>query len=95
MNFSALPTTLKRICLNRTSSRRIAGGIAALGMHLADELKTSDQYLAERAREADLFQLRYAQKKSLPERFGVAAASLLDQGLTKGLGRLNENRFWQ
>ncbi len=85
----------QQVCIDDVATGEIWLGIAALGMHLADELKTSDQYLAERAREADLFQLRYAQKKSLPERFGVAAASLLDQGLTKGLGRLNENRFWQ
>ena len=70
-------------------------GIAALGKHLADELKTSDQYLAERAQEAELFQLHYIQKKSLPERFGMAASTIMEHGLLKGWSRLNEQRFWQ
>jgi len=70
-------------------------GIAALGKHLADELKTSDQYLAERAQEAELFQLHYIQKKSLPERFGMAASRVMEHGLLKGWSRLNEQRFWQ
>ena len=70
-------------------------GIAALGKHLADELKTSDQYLAGRAQEAELFQLHYIQKKSLPERFGMAASTIMEHGLLKGWSRLNEQRFWQ
>ncbi len=70
-------------------------GIAALGKQLVDELKTSDEYLAARAQEADLFQLHYAEKKSLPERFGMAASAAMEQGLLKGWTRLNEQRFWQ
>lgn len=70
-------------------------GVAAIGKQLVDELKTSDEYLASRASEADLFQLHYAQKKSLPERFGMAATAALEQGALKGWTRLNEQRFWQ
>ena len=70
-------------------------GIAALGKQLVDEIRTSDEYLAERAGEADLIQLHYAQKKSLPERFGMAASSTLEHSLLKGWSRLNEQRFWQ
>ena len=70
-------------------------GIAALGKQLVDELKTSDEYLAARAQEADLFQLHFAEKKSLPERFGMAASAAMEQGVLKGWTRLNEQRFWQ
>lgn len=69
-------------------------GIAALEKQLVDELKTSDEYLAERAREADLFQLHYAEKKSLPERFGLAASVALDRVLLNWWNRLNQQRFW-
>ena len=85
----------QQVSIDEVATGEVWLGIAALGMHLADELKTSDQYLAERAREADLYHLRYAQKKSLPERFGLAAASTLEQGVDRGLARLNEHRFWQ
>lgn len=70
-------------------------GIAALGKQLVDELMTSDEYLAARAQEADLFQLHYAEKKSLPERFGMAASAAMEQGVLKGWTRLNDQRFWQ
>ncbi|WP_447591050.1 protease SohB [Aquipseudomonas campi] len=69
-------------------------GLAAQGKLLVDELKTSDEYLAERAREADLFQLHYAEKKSLPERFGLAASVALDRVLLNWWNRLNQQRFW-
>ncbi|HLT04771.1 MAG TPA: protease SohB [Pseudomonas sp.] len=65
-------------------------GQAALGRQLIDELKTSDEYLAERAREADIYQLHFAQKKSLQERVGMAASSTLDGVLTG----LQKQRFW-
>ena len=70
-------------------------GISALGKQLVDELMTSDEYLASRAREAELYQLHFAEKKSLPERFGMAATAALESGVLKGWTRLNEQRFWQ
>ncbi|WP_313084801.1 protease SohB [Pseudomonas sp.] len=70
-------------------------GIAAIGKQLVDQLMTSDEYLAARAREADLYHLHYAEKKSLPERFGMAASATLERSVLKGWTRLNEQRFWQ
>lgn len=69
-------------------------GMAALEKQLVDELKTSDEYLAERAREADLFQLHFVQKKSLQERVGLAASVALDRFALTWLGRLGQQRFW-
>jgi serine protease SohB len=69
-------------------------GQAALGKHLVDELKTSDEYLADRANNAELFQLRYVEKKSLPERFGVAASAALDRTLLTWVSRFQHQRFW-
>lgn len=69
-------------------------GISALNKHLVDELKTSDEYLAERAREAELFHLHFVQKKSLPERFGIAASVTVDRLLLSWWSRLNQQRFW-
>lgn len=44
-------------------------GQQALGLKLADELKTSDDWLLERAQAADLLQLRYRPPQSLSDRF--------------------------
>jgi serine protease SohB len=69
-------------------------GLAALGKQLVDELKTSDEYLAERAREAELYHLHYVEKKSLQERFGMAASMALDRLVLTWWSRLNQQRFW-
>ena len=69
-------------------------GMAAQERLLVDELKTSDQYLAERAVEAELFHLHFAQKKSLQERVGLAASMAADRFVLTWLSRLNQQRFW-
>ncbi|MBU1331997.1 MAG: protease SohB [Gammaproteobacteria bacterium] len=69
-------------------------GTAALEKQLVDELKTSDEYLAERAVEADLFHLHFAEKKTLQERVGMAASVAVERFLVNGLSRLNLQRFW-
>lgn len=69
-------------------------GISALDKRLVDELKTSDEYLAERAKEAELFHLHYAEKKSLQERVGLAASTALDRFALTWLSRLQQQRFW-
>ena len=66
-------------------------GVAALNRKLVDELQTSDEYLSERARNANLFHLHYAERKSLQERIGMAASGTVENtvvGLWSKLGRL-------
>ena len=66
-------------------------GVAALNRKLVDELQTSDEYLSERARNANLFHLHYAERKSLQERIGMAASGTVENtvvGLWSKLSRL-------
>ncbi|MBS7660450.1 protease SohB [Pseudomonas lalucatii] len=69
-------------------------GLAALEKQLVDQLQTSDEYLASRAREAELFHLHFATKKTLQERVGLAAGVALDRFVLTWLGRLSQQRFW-
>jgi serine protease SohB len=46
-------------------------GQRALALGLVDELKTSDEYLTERAKEADVYVVRYVQKHKLMNRLGL------------------------
>ncbi|MFS0827647.1 protease SohB [Pseudomonas phoenicis] len=65
-------------------------GVAALNRQLVDELGTSDEYLSTRARQAQLFHLHFAERKSLPERIGMAASGAMESGfvsLWSKLGR--------
>ncbi|QCI13298.1 protease SohB [Pseudomonas putida] len=66
-------------------------GVAALNRKLVDELRTSDEYLSDRAREANLFHVHYAERKSLQERIGVAASGTVENtvvSLWSKFGRL-------
>ncbi len=68
-------------------------GQSALEKQLVDELMTSDEYLAGKADGAELFQLHYAEKKSLPERFGLGAALAMERVLLSWWERLNRSRY--
>lgn len=65
-------------------------GVAALNKQLVDELRTSDEYLSERARDSNLYHLHFAERKSLQERVGLAASATIENtlvGLWSRLGR--------
>jgi len=83
-----------QLAIDEVATGEVWLGQSALGLQLVDELRTSDEYLAERARTAELFQLHYAQKKSLQERFGMAASVALDRFVLTWWSRLNQQRFW-
>ncbi|KJK16615.1 protease SohB [Pseudomonas sp. B21-012] len=68
-------------------------GVAALNKQLVDQLMTSDEYLSQRAREANLYQLHFAERKSLQERVGLAASGSLEHLAVKLWSRLS-GRLW-
>jgi len=49
-------------------------GTRALALKLVDELKTSDDYLLERSKACDLYELRYKRHRGLLERLGASLA---------------------
>jgi serine protease SohB len=67
-------------------------GEAALNKQLVDELLTSDEYLSDRARSADLFHLHYAERKSLQERVGLAASGSIENALVSLWSKLGRFR---
>lgn len=69
-------------------------GADALTHDLADELKTSDQYLSERVRQADVFELRYVQRKKLQDKLAGGTASVIDRVLLTWTSRFHNQRFW-
>ena len=83
-----------KLAIEEIATGEVWLGLSALDKQLVDELKTSDEYLAERARDADLYHLHYVEKKSLQERVGLAASVALDRFSLNWLSRLNQQRFW-
>lgn len=51
-------------------------GTQALELKLVDDLKTSDDYLLTRSKDAKLFEIRYATKKSLGEKLSSTLSTL-------------------
>ncbi|VVM56697.1 putative protease SohB [Pseudomonas fluorescens] len=83
-----------QLAIDEVATGEIWLGIAALNRQLVDELKTSDEYLAERAKTAELYHLHYAERKSLQERIGMAASGSVDRVLLTWWSRLTQQRFW-
>jgi serine protease SohB len=69
-------------------------GQRALAKNLVDELMTSDSYVMNACESSDVFEVKYCEKKSLPEKLGIAAESALDSVLLKWLNRGSRNQFY-
>lgn len=83
-----------QLAIDDVATGEIWLGVAALDKQLVDELKTSDEYIGERAKNAEVFHLHYVQRKSLQERMGMAATGSLDRLLLGWWSRLTQQRFW-
>ncbi|QLF91795.1 protease SohB [Pseudomonas sp. ABC1] len=85
----------EQLSIDEVATGEVWLGTRAQALRLVDEISTSDEYLADRAANAQVFHVHYAQRKSLPQRFGLAAATACEQALSRGWSRLSEQRFWQ
>ncbi len=65
-----------QVAIERVATGEHWFGTRALAIRLVDELKTSDDYLLERAVTADLYALRYRRKKPLSERLQLSLFKL-------------------
>jgi serine protease SohB len=65
-------------------------GQRALELKLVDELKTSDEYLVERAKAAELFAVRYVPRHRLLTRLGLSAEAAADRLALRWWDRLQQ-----
>ena len=65
--------------ISKVSTGESWPGLRALENNLVDELKTSDDYLLENSRHADIYQVSYKSRKPLMERLGFQMQRLLDR----------------
>jgi serine protease SohB len=57
-------------------------------------LQTSDEYLFAQAENADIYEVEFTYKKSLPEKLGFAAQAAVDRLLMTWWERLNISRWF-
>ncbi len=83
-----------QLAIDEVATGEVWLGVAAVEKQLVDELQTSDEYLSERAKQAQLYHLHYAQRKSLQERVGLAASTSAERVVDSLWSRLTQQRFW-
>jgi len=59
-----------------------------LELGLVDQLATSDEYLLDRARDAELFQVRFVPEQSWRRRLGATSAEVVERAVLKLVSRL-------
>lgn len=69
-------------------------GRRALEKQLIDEISTSDEYLISACQEAEVFQVRYVEKKSISDRLGTMVTGSLDRVLLTWWERLQRSRYF-
>lgn len=72
------------LAIDKVANGDIWYGTEALNNQLVDQVMTSDEYLAQLAEEADVFEVKYEMKKTLQEKLGMAASI----GISKSVDRL-------
>lgn len=82
-----------QLAIDEVATGEVWLGMAAVEKQLVDELKTSDEYLSERAKNAHLFHVHYAQRKSLQERVGLAASTSAEHVIDSVWRRLTQRFF--
>ena len=69
-------------------------GQRALDLSLVDELMTSDEYIAKACEVADVFEVKYVERKTLPQRLGIALQESMDGLLLRWWERGTVSRFF-
>jgi serine protease SohB len=74
--------------IEKIATGEIWFGRRALERGLVDKLETSDAYLVSRCDSAEVYEVKYVEKKPLQERIGIAFQSVLDNLTMKWVERL-------
>ena len=79
-----------QVDIEKIATGEVWYGARALDLSLVDELKTSDEYLMQLVKEAEVYEICYTQKKKLHQRLGMAAEESADRLLVKWWNRLTQ-----
>ena len=84
----------EQVDIEKVATGEIWFGKQALDINLVDELVTSDQYLMEAAEEADIYLVRYEEKKSFQDKLSEFTVDSSDKVLSRWWSRLTQPRTW-
>lgn len=83
-----------QVDLEKVATGEVWFGRRAKDVNLIDDLQTSDEYLFAQAEVADIYEVEFTYKKSLPEKLGFAAQAAVDRLLMTWWERLNVSRWF-
>lgn len=84
----------EQVDINEISTGKVWLGTHAKNVSLVDEINTSDEYLVDRSKEADIYLVRFVYHKTLPEKMGLVAENRADSLLLRWLERLRVKQFF-
>jgi len=70
-------------------------GLRAMDKGLVDTIRTSEDYLMEQAETVELFKVTYVEKRTLPERLGLAASYAFGSVIDTLLDKDRQSRFYR
>ena len=80
--------------ISEVATGEIWFGQRAIDRSLVDELMTSDEYIVKACEESDVFEIKYEEKKSLPQKLGLALDAAIDSVLLKWFDRGTRKEFY-
>lgn len=81
--------------IDKVATGEVWFGKQALERKLVDDLQTSDAFLVDLCESAEVYEIKYIEKKSLQERMSLSLNTLADNVLLKWFERLSQRRFFQ
>ena len=69
-------------------------GTKALEEKLVDGLKTSDEYLVDCCENANVFYVRYEEKKTLQDKLGAVVEKSMDKVVSRWMTRINASKYF-
>ena len=82
-----------RVDIDAVATGETWSGQAAIDNNLIDEICTSDEYLMRACEDSDVYEVKYREKKSIMDRFGMAAQTTLDNVAFRWLERVMKSRY--
>lgn len=80
--------------IDKVATGEVWYGRKALEIQLIDDIKTSDGYLLDQYPDADIYAVEFTQKKSLPEKLGLAAETAVDGIATRWIEKASPKRWF-
>ena len=84
----------KTLDIEKVATGEVWFGRQAIELGLIDEVMTSDEYVMNKAKDHEVFEIRYEPKKSLQDKFSKGVESSVDNLLEKSIERLRTSRFF-